>query len=477
VRHSPVHRPRALDGKNSIFLEDTMTRKTVLLPVLLLLTLSLLFPVSAFAGTTIPVNTDQDELNDDGDCSLREAVRAANLDTAVDACPAGSGTDLILIPAGTYLLSIPGTDEDAAQTGDLDLVQDVTIRGAGNTATILDADRLDRMFDILSPARVTLSQMTVQKGVDNGWCGGGIRNNGVLTLTHALVIANSSSVSGGGFCNEDGADATLETVAFGNNAAWHGAAINNSGTLTLTRVAMTFDTASGNAGGLYNWGPATLTDVTIAGETAAGDGGGIYNGGTLTLTNSTLSGNQATGGNGGALYNQYRMALTNVTFSGNSAGAGNGGGIYQWSYYASSLLNLTLSGNGASSGGGLYRDPGRAGAMNVKNTIVAYSPSGGNCAGTLTSLGHNLDSGNTCGFTQAGDLVNTDPLLGPLTHNGGRNQTHALLPGSPAIDAGTNAGCPATDQRGVARPFGPACDIGAFEYVVRVYLPLLLRGP
>jgi hypothetical protein len=99
--------------------------------------------------------------------------------------------------------------------------------------------------------------------------------------------------------------------------------------------------------------------------------------------------------------------------------------------------------------------------ITVRNTIVA---SGGlNCFGAITSAGHNLDSGNTCGFGAAGDLKNTSPLLGPLANNGGPTLTHAELNGSPTIDRGDPATCPNVDQRGVARPFGPACDIGAFE--------------
>ena len=454
-----------------------MTRKiSFLLGVALLIT-SLVLPVSVRAGTTITVNTIEDELNNDGDCSLREAIRAANLDTAVDACPGGSGDDLIVLPAGTYLFSLSGAGEDNALTGDLDITQNVTIHGAGSTSTIINANHFDRVFDVISPARATLSQMAVESGNDNGWCGGGIRNQGVLILTATLMVANYSSASGGGLCNEAGAAATLDTVSFGNNSAAHGAAINNSGTLTLTHVSLTFDNASGSAGGLYNWGSATLTDVTFASETAAGDGGGIYNGGTITLTNTTLNNNKATTGNGGGIYNQYKMSLTNVTLSANTADSSNGGAIYQWSYYASSLLNVTLNGNSANSGGAIYRDSARAGAVNLQNTIVANSSNGGNCAGAITSLGYNLDSGNTCGFTQTGDLVNTNPLLEPLADNGGSTRTHALLPGSPAIDAGTNINCPARDQRGIARPVGSACDIGAFELAWRVFLPLVLSSP
>lgn len=425
-------------------------------------------------AATITVTTVADELNSDGDCSLREAIRAANQDASFDACPAGNGADQIVLPAGTYTLSVAGTGEDAAVTGDLDILQDVTIQGAGNTSTIIDGNGYnDRVFDIFSPAHVTLTRMTIQGGSDSGFCGGGIRNQGTLTLRNALVIANYSSACGGGLYNAMGATATLETVAFGNNGAPFGAAISNSGALTLTQVSLTFDTALHEAGGLENGGSATLTDVTIAFETAGERGGGIYNSGGLTVTNTTLSHNQATSGNGGGIFNQYIMSLTNVTLSANTATSGYGGGICSWSYYDSSLLNVTLNQNSARSGGGLYRDTtsGRNGAVNLKNTIVANSPVGDNCAGGITNNGDNLQyPGTSCG---AG-IATADPLLRPLTNNGGPTETHALRAGSPAIDAGANIGCPATDQRGVTRPQGGGCDIGAFEALF-VYLPLVFR--
>jgi predicted outer membrane repeat protein len=125
------------------------------------------------------------------------------------------------------------------------------------------------------------------------------------------------------------------------------------------------------------------------------------------------------------------------------------------------MTNSSFSGNSAISfGGGIYNSD----TVSLRNTIVANSPSGGNCSGTITNGGNNLDSGDTCGWgSNNGSLSNIDPKLGPLAANGGPTQTMALLPGSPAINAGADPGCPATDQRGVARPQGAHCDIGAYE--------------
>src|SRR5437870_3850242 len=109
--------------------------------VLFVLVLTLLFVANAHPvyGATITVNTTEDELTVDGNCSLREAIQAANTDSAVDACPAGSGADTITLPVGTYTLTIPGANEDANQTGDLDNARDLTINGAGAAATIIQA--------------------------------------------------------------------------------------------------------------------------------------------------------------------------------------------------------------------------------------------------------------------------------------------------------------------------------------------------
>ena len=104
-----------------------------------------------------------------------------------------------------------------------------------------------------------------------------------------------------------------------------------------------------------------------------------------------------------------------------------------------------------------------SGTLTLVNTIVANSLSGSDCSGAVTSLGHNLDSDNAWNLTDPDDLPGEDPLLGPLPDNGGPTETHALLPGSPAIDAGDDSAAPDTDQRGAPRPYGPASDIGAFE--------------
>jgi parallel beta-helix repeat protein len=167
--------------------------------------------------------------------------------------------------------------------------------------------------------------------------------------------------------------------------------------------------------------------------------------------------------------------LTNSTISGNTA-TQNGGGIHNYSSSDLVLTNVTLSGNGAASGGGLYND--LVAGANIKNTIIANSASGGDCIlanGSVISSAsaNNLleDNSNACGFVNSvsGNIIGTDPQLGPLQNNGGATETHALLSGSAAFNSGANANCPAADQRGVSRPQGATCDIGAYEKKYSTY--------
>ncbi|MFZ5879309.1 MAG: choice-of-anchor Q domain-containing protein [Chloroflexota bacterium] len=196
-------------------------------------------------------------------------------------------------------------------------------------------------------------------------------------------------------------------------------------------------------GGILNLGMLAVENVTFLNNSAVDDGGALFSWNILTVANSTFSGNSAT--NGGAIYdgtNGFALgtSIVNSTFSGNSA-TGSGGGA----------LNTTT------------------GAVYIQNSIIANSTSGGNCAGTIFNFGYNLDSGSTCGFGNFNSLSNTDPKLAALADNGGPTPTFALLPGSPAINAGTNTDCPATDQRGVARPQGATCDIGSYEEKAAIF--------
>jgi len=153
----------------------------------------------AAANTTILVNTLADELATDGNCSLREAIRASNTGAVVDACPAGSGANTITLPAGIYTLSIAGANEDIALSGDLDITAPLILNGHAAGDTIIDANALDRVLQVMSGATVTLSNLTLRSGkvfdqtINNS--GGGIYNAGTLTLNHVIVSGSKVSQS------------------------------------------------------------------------------------------------------------------------------------------------------------------------------------------------------------------------------------------------------------------------------------------
>jgi hypothetical protein len=320
----------------------------------------------------------------------------------------------------------------------------MTITGASATTTIVDGGGAGTVFTISSTsAHVTLSNLTIRNGnVSAGFPrGGGIYNLGTLRITNSAVIRNTVTsqcyelcpVSGGGIYNHVGATLTISDSSITGNLA----------------------SASCRQGG------------------CGAGGGGIFSGGTLTISNSTLSGNTAhsvfrggNGGSGGGILNDGTLTINNSTFSSNSA-LGAGGGIFDPG--VATVNNSTFNGNTAPTGGGIWT----LSSLTLQNSIVANSPSGGNCSGTMTSKGYNLSSDATCNFSGPGDMNNINPNIGPLQNNGGPTQTMALLPGSPAIDAGNPTGCTdslghllKTDQRGDPRPNiedTGGCDMGAYE--------------
>jgi predicted outer membrane repeat protein len=304
--------------------------------------------------------------------------------------------------------------------------------------------------------------------------GGAFENYGNADMRAATFSQNTAGVNGGGI--DSTVVLTLTNSAFINNTAgYRGGGINNYlGKLTIVMSNFISNTANAYGGGITNDGGTTSIQTTnIIGNHALDFGGGVRNSGVLSVNNSTISGNTADH-NGGAMENSGTLALTNNTLSGNHAGTANGGGLY-WVSGSVTLINNTLKDNTAGTqGGNIYAGGANNILIHIKNTILA-SGSPNNCDSHIFSEGNNLESANSCGLAGIGDLVNLNTRLGTLQNNGGPTKTHALLSGSPAIDAGTNNGCPATDQRGVSRPKGIRCDIGSFEYSPKIYLPMVKR--
>jgi hypothetical protein len=353
---------------------------------------------------------------------------------------------------------------------------------------------------IYNRGTLTLNNATVSGNTTGFYCqGGGIYNRGTLTLNNATVSGNNSPGSYGGGIYNNGTLVLTNAAVMDNSVAGGagngGGGIYNAGGLTLNNSTVSGNGTEFNGGGILNFGTLTLNNSTVSRNNT---GGGIDNfSGTLTLTNSTVSGNSGggidnsfsgtlmnnstvSGNSGGGIDNFIgTLTLTNSTVSGNTAGGRqSAGGINNDTYgnYNATvlLLNSTIADNTVSSSdrtatqiysGRLSTGTGQA-TIQLRNTIMSgdgprpnlFADSGG----TFVSQGYNLSSDDGGGFlTGTGDLTNTDPLLGPLQANGGPTQTMALLPGSPALNAGDPNQLGSTDQRGVVRSGG--VNIGAYQ--------------
>jgi CSLREA domain-containing protein len=400
-------------------------------------------------------------------CTLRAAIMEANT---------LGGRQTINLPSGTYLLTRTGSNEDAARRGDLDITGDLTILGDRDGATIIDGNDSSRAFHIraIENLRVTIRDVTIRGGnaaASSGegpffQLGGGIYIDGAhqVSLSRVIIRDNRATSSGAVHVATQG---------------------RRGGTLFISSSRLERNRSDSGAGALFTPVPTTIRNSVIRGNQAGGSGvstGGIdlfsnVAGTLFTIDRTEISNNtgRSTGGIaliGGAT--AVEAQLTNVTISGNTATNRTGGGTIRISGGINvqgtgglNMDNVTVVNNSGAVGG-----IAAEGAIGATNSIIANND-GGDCAVNRLVGDTNIIGGSSCRFLSgSGNRSNINPLVGPLALNGASNGTrsHALLTGSPALEQGGNARCPSRDQRGIRRPSGARCDIGAFEKELQVLL-------
>jgi hypothetical protein len=372
--------------------------------------------VEALEGRTLLSTYTVVNLNDSGTGTLRWAINQANQDQKNDTikfAPRLAGQTITLTSGMLSIRKASGI---------------LTIRGPATGTLTISGNGHSEVFSIAPVATVTISGLTITDGV--GENGGGISNNGKLTLTDDTISGNSALGGGGGGIDNEG-----------------------YGTLTITDSTISDNFAHLGGGGIANTGTMTIANSTISGNvTLLSTGGGIGNSDTLTIVNSTISGNTANDGNGGGIDNSSSLTMADDTVAGNTA-AGSGGGIANEAFSGGYLsLSNTIVADNLSTNDPRTNDLIDSGDLDNTQLVGGYDLIG---SGDLGALQHTL--------------TGVDPELGPLQNNGGPTQTMALLPNSPAINAGDNALVPNdiwTDQRGLgySRFVGGRVDIGAFEF-------------
>lgn len=406
------------------------------------LTLALILTQAMFAATyTVTKTADTNDGICDSDCSLREAIVAANGTTDSDIVAFSTLFDT------AQTITLAGSEIVVANNGSL------TINGPGANLLTISGNNASRILASGANVVVNINNLRFTGGngvgATNTGRGGAIYNvGGTMVITNSILTGNTAA-NGGAI----------------NNAASTGPAVNAN--LTIINCAITNNSSTSSGAAMQNFSTSTLN-----------------------LRNSTVSGNTTTStGIAGAFQANGTVTITNSTFSGNTASTGTGGGVY---YNGSSLImtNTTIVGNSSGTGGGGLHRTGTNPTLVMRNSIVANNTgatANPDALGIVSSQGNNI-IGNTAGSSGwiASDLQNTNPQLGALAANGGLGNTHLPLTGSPAINGGQNCvvdlSCSAsnppvavtTDQRGITRPQNGTVDIGAVE--VAVAAPVSVSG-
>ncbi|WP_257385862.1 choice-of-anchor Q domain-containing protein [Tahibacter caeni] len=420
-------------------------------------------PAAVFTVDTADDTTDASP----GDGRCADALDRCSLRAAVQETNALAGADRIELPAGEFLLSLAGSGEDAAASGDLDVRDDLAVVGAGAALTSIDAGAHDRAVEVhagSAPRRVGFSALTLRNG----------------------RLVQPTAYGGAGLRAAPATEVALDDVVLEGHRTvwvWSGVALDIEGCLVGHRIRVLGNAAVESGETIYVHGSpdaaATacieLDDSEIRGN--LGTRGGALSGdyARIVLRRSLVADNEATGGAGAFLFNIAAPArLENVTVSGNR---GINGAIMNDGHSRLDIVNGTITRNGSPAGqqavaGGILDVHGGSGLVYLRNTILAGNGPAthyADCNHANSDGGGNLlGDARSCAFAaQPGDQLDTDPGLGPLADHGGFTAAHA--PGAAAIDRATDQGCPATDQRGAPRPLdgdgdGMArCDTGALE--------------
>jgi hypothetical protein len=456
------------------------------------------------------------------------ACSSASLISAINGANAASTATLSLSKGCVYSLTTTDNSADGGN-GLPVITGNVTIQGNGaiikRTAGNNGSPPPFRFFDVAKGANLaggaidnngtlSVTGATLLGNHDpgtNGASGGAIQNGeqGTLTVRSTLFYANSAEQEGGAIFNQGKATITASQLShntatqfgggalsnvsvpsstvratlsvggsvFAYNSGPHGGAIDNDAQVVISGSSFLSNSGGDDGGAVYNQGTVTVVQSTFSSNSAVGFGGGALANvlGFANVLRSTFNGNSAI--EGGAIDNSASLGIVNSTFAANSAGSDGGGAIANAA--TANITQTTLAGNSAANGADVHtfcsgQKPSSSCFSKLYMTIVAGGSGGPNCSSNFTgpapvsNSGYNLDDGMSCGFSGSGSLSNANPMLGSLQNNGGTTDTMALQSGSPALDAAPSSAsrCANTvDERGVTRPQGSGCDIGAYELV------------
>jgi hypothetical protein len=368
--------------------------------------LSFLGAVPTWAAT-ITITTSDPKVFSDGQCSLIEAINNANGISVSSDCPLGSsgtgltGADTIELPPGSTITLTTPINSPLGANGFPVISSHITIEGHGSTIQRKNTPLLFRLFAVNSSGNLLLNESILSGGMVSGGGGAILNAGGIVVVGNSTVTGNTANTSGGGAQNING------------------------GKLTIVGSTVSRNSANFHGGGVGNAGVLTLINSTISGNSALITGGGVLNSGsgTASITNSTVFGNTALP-QGGGVQNDPNAKLTLIRSLIASNSSSNGPTIFNMGSVTANSFNLF--------------------GTDTNSGVIGFSP----------------------GLTDIVPVVPVTSILDPtLADNGAPTKTHALILGSPAIDvdpSGTD--CEKIDQRGIERPQGVACDIGAFEF-------------